>query len=188
MVGSSQINLICPCVTTDVMFSGQRFAILAMFFFYMKQNMMSKISDFWIAPVKSGFPTLQIYPRVYWNMFIVKPGGKSVPYILHCFNPKVWQTVESPLCLSEKFPSDHQTFPWGCAPREILVTLGNSLWQIFPDNYYILSTVCTIVSISFYSAGIPLQFISEKFNFSQTAFIHKCCINISAVHYAPLCF
>ena len=39
--------------------------------------------------------------------------------------------------------SGHQTFLRGCAPREILMTLGNSLGQIFPDNPYGLSTVCT---------------------------------------------
>ena len=40
-------------------------------------------------------------------------------------------------------PSGHQTFPWGCAPRESLITLVNSLGQIFPDNQCGLSTVYT---------------------------------------------
>ena len=66
--------------------------------------------------------------------------------------------MESPQGLSEKFahasslgssdfPLSHQTFPWGCTPRESLMTLGNSLEQIFPDNPYGLSTVCTRYSL-----------------------------------------
>ena len=39
--------------------------------------------------------------------------------------------------------SGHQTFPRGCAPRESLKTLGNSLGQFFPDNHCGLSTVYT---------------------------------------------
>ena len=40
-------------------------------------------------------------------------------------------------------PSGHQTFPWGCASQECLMTLRNSLGQSFPDNHYGLSTVYT---------------------------------------------
>ena len=40
-------------------------------------------------------------------------------------------------------PSGNETFPQGCAPQESLMTLRNSLRQIFPDNPYGLSTVCT---------------------------------------------
>ena len=36
-------------------------------------------------------------------MFSVNPWGKSGPHNLHCFNPKVWKTVESPQGLSDKF-------------------------------------------------------------------------------------
>ena len=31
-------------------------------------------------------------------------------------------------------PLGKQTFLWGCAPQESLITLGTSLGQIFPDN------------------------------------------------------
>ena len=40
-------------------------------------------------------------------------------------------------------PLGPQTFPRDCTPQESLMTLGNSLGQIFPHNPYGLSTVCT---------------------------------------------
>ena len=49
------------------------------------------------------------------------------------------------------FPSEisssHQTFARVCAPWESLRTLGNSLWQIFPDNHCGLSTVYTTAMV-----------------------------------------
>ena len=47
--------------------------------------------------------------------------------------------------LPSGIPLGHQTFPWGCALRESLMTLENSLGQIFPDNHCGLSTVYTKV-------------------------------------------
>ena len=45
-------------------------------------------------------------------------------------------------------PSGHQTIPRGCAPRKSLMTLGNSLGQIFPENHCGLSTVYTTLSLA----------------------------------------
>ena len=57
---------------------------------------------------------------------------------------KQWKVLRD--CL-ENSPTEgslgNQTFPWGCAPRESLITLGTSLGQILPDNHFGLSTVCT---------------------------------------------
>ena len=40
-------------------------------------------------------------------------------------------------------PSGNQTIIWACTPQESLITLGTSLRQIFPDNPFGLSIVCT---------------------------------------------
>ena len=57
---------------------------------------------------------------------------------------KHWKALNSCLKnLNFGIPSGHQTFPWGCAPRESLMTLGSSWGQICPSNYCGLSTVFT---------------------------------------------
>ena len=57
---------------------------------------------------------------------------------------KQWKVLRDCLKnLRTGVPLGYQTLPWGCAPRESLMTLGKSLRQIFPDNPYRLSTVCT---------------------------------------------
>ena len=53
--------------------------------------------------------------------------------------------------------------PRGCAPRESLITLGNSLEQIFPDNPYRLSTVCTTLQCT--------QYQRQSQNRTKTQFI-----------------
>ena len=56
---------------------------------------------------------------------------------------KQWKVLRDRLTnLPMGIPLGHQTFPQGCAPRESLMTLRNSLGQIFPDNPCGLSTVC----------------------------------------------
>ena len=60
---------------------------------------------------------------------------------------KQWKVLSGCLKnLPSGIPSGHQTFPRGCAPRESLMTLGNSLGQIFTDNHCGLSTVYTRVN------------------------------------------
>ena len=58
----------------------------------------------------------------------------------------VFEASGKPKELSGNFPmggpSGNQTFHWGCAPRESLISLGTSLGQIFPDNSCRFSTVC----------------------------------------------
>ena len=59
---------------------------------------------------------------------------------------KQWKVLSGCLKnLPTGIPWGHQSFTPGCTPRESLMTLGNSLGQIFPDNHYGLSTVCTRV-------------------------------------------
>ena len=104
-------------------------------------------SEFRITPVNSGYYTLQIYPRVYVNMFRVKPRatlGLIFFTVLIQNSDKQWKVLSGCLKkLPSGIPSGHQTFPRGCAPRESLMTLGNSLGQLFPDNHCGLSTVYT---------------------------------------------
>ena len=96
--------------------------------------------------MNSGYYTLQIYPRVYQNMFRVKPRvnlGLIFFTVLIQNSDKQWKVLSGCLKnLPSRIPLGHQTFPRGCAPRESLMTLGNSLGQIFPDNHCGLSTVC----------------------------------------------
>ena len=57
----------------------------------------------------------------------------------------------------------NQTFPWGCAPWESLMTPGNSLGQIFPDNHCGLSTAYTSVCMSFPVHPLNLKTSTEDF-------------------------
>ena len=83
-------------------------------------------------------------------MFRVKPRanlGLIFFTVLIQMSEKQWKVLSGCLKnLLSGIPLGHQTFPWGCAPWESLITLGNSLGQIFPDNHYGLSTVYTIVT------------------------------------------
>ena len=80
-------------------------------------------------------------------MFRVKPRanlGLIFFTVLIQNSEKQWKVLSGCLKnLPSGIPSGHQTFPRGCAPRESLMTLGNSLGQIFPDNHCGLSTVYT---------------------------------------------
>ena len=104
------------------------------------------LSDFRITPVKSGFNTV----RLHWSktgICSVLTLGASLGLIIFTVlirkSEKQWKVLRDCLKnLPTGIPSGHQTFPRGCAPRESLMTLGNSLGQIFPDNPYGLSTVC----------------------------------------------
>ena len=97
--------------------------------------------------MNSGYYTFQIYPRVYVNMFRVKPRaalGLIFFTVLIQNSEKQWKVLSGCLeNLPSGTPSGHPTFPRGCAPRESLMTLRNSLKQIFPDNHCGLSTVYT---------------------------------------------
>ena len=100
-----------------------------------------------ITPVKSGLNTV----RLHWSktgICSVLTLGASLGLIIFTVlirkSEKQWKVLRDCLKnLPTGIPSGHQTFPRGCAPRESLMTLGNSLGQIFPDNPYGLSTVCT---------------------------------------------
>ena len=86
--------------------------------------------EFRINPVNSGYYTLQIYPRVYVNMFRVKPRatlGLIFFTVLIQNSDKQWRVLS------------------GCLEK---VALGNSLGQLFPDNHCGLSTVYTRVEAS----------------------------------------
>ena len=75
--------------------------------------------------MNSGYYTLQIYPRVYMNMFRVKPRatlGLIFFTVLIQNSDKQWKVLS------------------GCLEK---VALGNSLGQLFPDNHCGLSTVYT---------------------------------------------
>ena len=67
------------------------------------------------------------------NMFRVKPRanlGLIFFTVLIQKDEKQWKVLSGSLKnLPSGIPSGHQTFPWGCAPRESLMTLGNSLVQ-----------------------------------------------------------
>ncbi len=78
--------------------------------------------------MNSGYYTLQIYPRVYVNMFRVKPRatlGLIFFTVLIQNSDKQWKVLS------------------GCLEK---VALGNSLGQLFPDNHCGLSTVYTTVN------------------------------------------
>ena len=107
-----------------------------------KPNRSLTVSDFQITPVKSG-DTVRLTIRgtkicsesnlglIFYNVLIQK---SEIP----------WKVLSGCLKnLSLGIPIGHQTFPWCCAPRKRLVTLGNSLGPIFPDNNCGRSTVCT---------------------------------------------
>ena len=100
----------------------------------------------------SGFNTV----RLHWSktgICSVLTLGASLGLIIFTVlvrkSEKQWKVLRDCLKnLPTGVPSGHQTFPRECAPREGLMTLANSLGQIFPDNPYRLSTVCTIVVFS----------------------------------------
>ena len=121
--------------------------------------------EFRITPVNSGYYTLQIYPRVYVNMFRVKPRvtlGLIFFTVLIQNSDKQWQVLSGCLKkLPSGIPSGHQTFPRGCAPRESLMTLENSLGQLFPNNHSGHSTVYTRVAES-WDPGIQDPTIFEQ--------------------------
>ena len=91
--------------------------------------------------------TLSDLPWVYGNMFSVKPRASLCLVfftVLIQNSEKQWKVLSG--CLKNlplSIPSGHQTLPWGCTLRESLMTFGNSLGQIFPDNHCGLSTVYT---------------------------------------------
>ena len=68
-------------------------------------------------------------------------------------------------------PSGHQTFPQGCAPRESLMTLGNSQGQIFPDNHCGLYTVYTTVLLDFRLGPRVSCLVSKKAKFPNQNFL-----------------
>ena len=82
--------------------------------------------------MNSGYYTLQIYPRVYVNMFRVKPRatlGLILFTVLIQNSDKQWKVLS------------------GCLEK---VALWNSLGQLFPDNHCGLSTVYTRVNNIFF--------------------------------------
>ena len=82
-----------------------------------------------LQPLKSGFNTVRLM-QVPTHCFSRQTHGATLGHIFFVFlKPKVCQTVESPLGLSGKFAHGR--------------SLGTSLGQIFPDNPFRLSTVCT---------------------------------------------
>ena len=95
-------------------------------------------------------------------MFRVKPRanlGLIFFTVLIQNSEKQWKVLSGCLKnLPSGIPSGHQTFPRGCAPRESLMTLGNSLGQIFPDNHCGLSTVYTRVGPSLLSRNTLFTF------------------------------
>ena len=145
-------NIVSKWYPTDTAYIGCQAAIIACLGKERRPRQAEISPEFWIAPVNSGYYALQIYPRVYQNMFRVKP---RVNLCLIFFtvliqnSDKQWKVLSGCLKnLPSRIPSGHQTFPRGCAPRESLMTLGNSLGQIFPDNHCRLSTVCPILLIN----------------------------------------
>ena len=68
----------------------------------------------------------KIYPRVYRNMFRVKPRvtlGLILFTVLIQKSDKQWKVLSGCLKnLPTRIPSGHQTFPRGCAPRENLMS------------------------------------------------------------------
>ena len=115
------------------------------------------ISDIRIAPVKSGFNTV----RLHWSktgICSVSTLGASLGRIIFTVfirkSEKLWKVLRD--CLNNLptgLPSGLQTFPRGCTPWESPMTFGNSLGQIFPDNPYGISTVCTTQPNLLHSAG-----------------------------------
>ena len=81
-------------------------------------------------------------------MFRVKPRanlGLIFFTVLIQKSEKQWKVLSG--CLKNLplgIPLGHQTFPGGCAPWESLMTLGNYLGQMFPDNHCGLFAVYTI--------------------------------------------
>ena len=115
---------------------------------------LPKIEGWGVQPIRAmpifrqffflkGFP----YPKVYRNMFRVKPRATLSLIIFTVLiqkSEKQWKILSGCLKnLPSGIPLGHQTFPRCCAPRESLMTLGNALGQIFPDNHCGLSTVYT---------------------------------------------
>ena len=96
------------------------------------------LTEFRITPVNSGYYTLQIYPRVYVNMFRVKLRatlGLIFFTDLIKNSDKQWKVLSGCLKkLPSGIPSGHHT-------------LGSSLGQLFPDNHCGLSTVYTILKV-----------------------------------------
>ena len=104
-------------------------------------------TDFRITPVKCGFNTVRLHLSK-TGISLVLTLGASVGLIIFAVLirkfGKLWKVVRD--CL-KNWPRE---FPWvirlslgGYVLRESPMTLGNSLGQIFPDNPYGLSTVCT---------------------------------------------
>ena len=90
-------------------------------------------------------------------MFRVKPRanlGLIFFSVLIQKSEKQWKVRSGCLKnLPSGIPLGHQTFPWGCAPQESLMTLRNSLRLIFPDNHCGLSTVYTTFQAILYDIG-----------------------------------
>ena len=86
-------------------------------------------------------------PHFLWTLFFSRAGKKQSPQkvrtlFFHSISPHVWDSV----CFrAEIFGLLSPSLPLVCWSQG-LMTLGNSLGQIFPDNHCRLSTVYTKVS------------------------------------------
>ena len=80
-------------------------------------------------------------------MFRVNPRATLGPMIFTILikkSEKLWRFLRDCMeNLPKGGPSGNQTFLQGSASQESLITLGTSQGQIFPDNPFGLSTVCT---------------------------------------------
>ena len=140
--------------------------------------------------MNSGYYTLQIYPRVCVNMFRVKPRvtlGLLFFTVLIQNSDKQWKVLSG--CLEKValgIPSGHQTFPRGCAPRESLMTLGNSLGQLFPDNHRGLSTVYTKLYRTKFNIARIARYRPENISFVVN--VSSCFIRICHYYYCHYCY
>ena len=100
--------------------------------------------------MKSGFNTVRVRASstgICSVLTLRASLGLIIFTVLIQKSEKQWKVLRDCLKnLPTGVPLGHQTFPCGCAPREILMTLGNSLGLIFPDNPYKLSTVCSTLT------------------------------------------
>ena len=76
-------------------------------------------SDFWITAVKSGFSLVRLTLRL-TGIGSELTLGQLLTYFIHFFDQKVWQTMENPKWLSEKFALGNSLgssdFPMGLRP------------------------------------------------------------------------
>ena len=120
--------------------------------------------------MKSGFTLFRVWAASTGICSVLTLGaslGLIIFTVLIRKSEKQWKVLRDCLKnLPTGIPSGHQTFPRGCAPWESLMTLGNSLGQIFPDNPYGLSTVCPRVSCTLLTAlsylGSPVSLLRSR--------------------------